>query len=325
MAMEVENQTPSRVRLLQLERGAEEVQAVLVVKSTLEWGPHMRWVYAQEQVPIVNDRLDTQFGIFHGDSFVFKEGVDLCVLGTVQLRRSERLAHLELSVGSHTSNLLVFGDRHWTRSGFRLRPSDPAPFSELPLAYSRAYGGSTEHDYETSVYQDNPIGLGYYLSPEKAVGHPLPNIELATGPLIAEWSDQPSPGGWAPYPQFWGIRAREGMDVPSDEHTLLPRLKPRLNNNAHPSLVLNSLSPGTVIRVRGMRPDDLVFSVPRMIQRLEIQVGDQTTEAAGHLDGVFFWADHGRLTLTHRFHFSYRFRRGERRRVRLAESMPMEV
>jgi len=120
----------------------------------------------------------------------------------------------------------------------------------MPLAYARAYGGVTVHDYETATWPDNPIGQGYYLSSEAAEGQPLPNIEPAEGPQIRQWNDQPQVAGWGPYPCFWGMRAREGIELPEKpEAGAVGRIKARLNNQAHSSLIVPSLSDDAEIRL----------------------------------------------------------------------------
>src|SRR5882762_4373161 len=143
--MELENQTPFAARLLRLERQEGQIEATLVVKATFEQDDTGRWVPAPEQVPIVDDRLETPFGIFHTDCFVMKDGVDVCVLGTVRPPQPTPVAHVRLSVGGRSNDLTVFGERRWTRAGGRLAPSSPVPFEEMPLGYARAYGGATEH------------------------------------------------------------------------------------------------------------------------------------------------------------------------------------
>lgn len=317
--MILDNETPFAARILRFQPGEEaDVQATVVVKATFERDRSGRWLPAGEQVPIVDDKLDTPFGSFHTDCFVRKEGVDICVLGSVRLSRPSRAAQVVLNIGRLAHALTVFGDRKWIRAGAGLIPSGPAFFEEMPLAYTRAYGGVTEHDYETQVWPDNPVGRGYYLSPERAEQNPLPNIEPANGPQVRQWSDQPQVAGWGPYPCFWGIRAREGVEPPPKMQAgSVGRIKARLNNQAHPSLIVPALAEDAEIRIRGMRPEDLIYPLPRFSPQVEVRLGDQTTTAAGTLDGVFLWVDGGRATLTRRIHFTYPYIKGQPRRARL--------
>jgi uncharacterized protein YjbI with pentapeptide repeats len=105
-------------------------------------------------------------------------------------------------LGSITKSLNVFGDRFWERKGGVLVISEPRPFIEMPLAYSRAFGGTG--------FEQNPSGKGYapVQLPTGEQAHPLPNIE---DPLhvIGSLSDRPSPAGFGPLDQMWPQRSRK--------------------------------------------------------------------------------------------------------------------
>jgi hypothetical protein len=319
--MKLDNRTPYTARVVRrvMER---ETFATLVVKATFERDDGGRLVPAGHQVPFFDAPRETPFGVFHGEQFVRKDGVDLCVIGTVRPGATVREARVALVCEPFRNELVVFGDRRWIAQGSGLAPSAPEPFDELPLAYARAYGGTTQHEDETFVYPDNPVGRGYYLSPEGATGQPLANIESIAGPRVREWTDRPVPAGWAPYPFFWGLRAREGVDIPDDAKAKdgpLPRLKARLNNNAHPALIVPRVDPASTVRVRGMRPREIAFELPRVQPVAEIVVGDQASESEAQLDGITVWADVERVTLTFRAQFNYAHRDTEERVVRLRD------
>ncbi len=324
-AVDLLNETPYAARVLG-HRPSEEADVVsaLIVKATFERNQGGRWTPAPQQLPIIDDKLETPYGVFHTDCFMRKEGVDICVLGTARMDRPVRQAPIEVAVGTHRCGLLLFGDRRWIRAGRQLVPSAPLPFQEMPIAYSRAYGGTTEHDYETVVHPDNPVGRGYYLSPEKAEDQPLANIESPADPPVRQWTDRPSPAGWAPYPCMWGIRAREGVEPPAEPQPgTIGRVKARLNNNAHPALILPAVEPEAEVRIRGLRGGEMVFPVPPLQLTAEVALNDARFEARGApVDGIFVWADSQRITLTRRFHFSYPYQRRQRRNVRLRWTGP---
>ena len=322
--MDLENLTPFAARLLRYQPGEDApVQSTLVVKGTFEPKGPGRWGPADEQMPIVDDPLETPFGLFHGDSYARKDGVDVCVLGTVRPARAQRAVQLSITVGRHSSELMVFGDRFWEKSGGRLAPSSPLPFAEMPLAYTHAYGGKTEHDYEVSIWPDNPVGRGFYLSPEGAVDQPLPNIEIGRGTQIREWGDQVEVAGWGPYPCYWGMRAREGVEPPPKlESGDVGRIKARLNNNAHSRLIVPAVAPDAEIRILGMQAQELVFAVPPFSPVAEVHVGDRVEEARGTLDGIYLWTDSGRVTVTQRIHFNYAYNKREPRWAKLVDAGP---
>jgi hypothetical protein len=319
--MQLQNDTPFAARLLRFQRAEDApVNGGLVLKATFQRAPGGRWMPAPEQVPLVDAPLPTSFGIFHGDNFMRKDGVDVCVMGTARPSRPRRAVEVGVSIGKHKSSLVVYGDRRWIRNGRRgLAASIPDLFEELPLSYERAYGGKTVHDYEEVVFPDNPIGRGYYLSEAEAAGQPLANIEAAGAPSVASWSDRPPVCGWGPYPCFWALRAREAVTADPADPLAPPRISPRLNNNAHPDLVLQALPEGAEIRIEGLRVGELVFPVPPVSARLAVESGGAViAEPEIRVDGVFVWADLDLVTVTGRAHFTYPYDRGQVRRGRLS-------
>ncbi|MBK9263894.1 MAG: DUF2169 domain-containing protein [Polyangiaceae bacterium] len=104
-------------------------------------------------------------------------------------------ASARVKVGSIDKTLYVIGDRTWRRDGV---PGEPQPFTEMPIHYSRAFGGEG--------YPQNPIGVGFAKAKENGQEvHRLPNIELP-GKLIQSKSDKPTPAGFGPYDLLWAQR-----------------------------------------------------------------------------------------------------------------------
>jgi len=320
--VDLDNQTPFAARLLRFRRDeTSPVDGTLVVKATFRQDDLGRWVPADEQLPFADEPLETVFGIFHGDGFVKKDGVDVCVLGTLRPGRALRATEVRLSVGGRSSTLVVYGDRRWMRSARGpLVASSPELFTEMPLSYDRAYGGKTEYDYEQMIWPDNPVGRGYYLTEETALGQPLPNIETAAVPAVSQWSDQPGVAGWGPYPCFWGIRSREGVKPPErPEAGDFGTITPRLNNHAHPELILPMLSEDAEITIKGMRAEVLTYLVPRLPVRLDVTCGGAViAQPVPGIDGVFIFTDEGLVTVTARAPFTYPYNKGEVRGARLS-------
>jgi uncharacterized protein YjbI with pentapeptide repeats len=81
--------------------------------------------------------------------------------------------------------LYVFGDRTWGL----LSPSDPAPFTEMPVTFERAFGGEG--------FAPNPVGRGYKpVSIDGKNVHLLPNIENPKA-IVTSPRQQPAPAGFA--------------------------------------------------------------------------------------------------------------------------------
>lgn len=101
---------------------------------------------------------------------------------------------VRVQLGALDKSLYVIGDRQWKFSG----PSDPAPFTEMPLTYANAFGGEG--------YAANPLGKGFApIKVGNAQVHPMPNIEDPKG-LIRSPKDRPPPAGFGPYDLTWPQR-----------------------------------------------------------------------------------------------------------------------
>ncbi len=99
---------------------------------------------------------------------------------------------VRLEIGPVKKTLYVMGDRIWKQSGgLGAVISDPEPFTEMEISWSRAFGGEG--------YTPNPHGKG--CAPVKGdkggMAQPLPNV-LDPKKLIGSPSDRPEPVGLAP-------------------------------------------------------------------------------------------------------------------------------
>lgn len=108
-----------------------------------------------------------------------------------------------IRIGPVEKMLYVFGNRHWKKAaGMGLTVSEPEPFTEMPVTYERAFGGTG--------FDRNPVGRGIspVLSSSGAELHPLPNIEDPRH-LVGSPSDRPGPAGFAPLDFSWPQRAKK--------------------------------------------------------------------------------------------------------------------
>ncbi|MFP5221837.1 MAG: DUF2169 domain-containing protein [Acidobacteriota bacterium] len=103
--------------------------------------------------------------------------------------KARQAAQVSLTVGGKQKTLNVFGDRRWTMAGgTAVGISDPAPFTEMPLTWERAYGGAAD--------ARNPKGRGLPAKPGDAPGE-LPNVEYPAQ-LMGSPKDQPEPASFLP-------------------------------------------------------------------------------------------------------------------------------
>lgn len=101
--------------------------------------------------------------------------------------------------------IAVFGNRYWTGRGH----TEPEPFSEMPLRWSRSFGGDG--------HEHNPGGLGFAtIETEHGPLQPLPNIEDPKW-LVVSPDDRPTPVGLGPIGVASPMRMRHaGKDYGGD-------------------------------------------------------------------------------------------------------------
>jgi uncharacterized protein YjbI with pentapeptide repeats len=109
---------------------------------------------------------------------------------------------VRVRLGPIDKTLHVVGDRVWPYDALTGEPSSsptaPAPFVEMPLDWSRAYGGDG--------YPQNPLGRGYWTKATLANRPvPLPNVEHPRRP-VAHPSDRAEPAGFGAYDLMWPQR-----------------------------------------------------------------------------------------------------------------------
>jgi hypothetical protein len=86
-----------------------------------------------------------------------------------------------LRVGGWSKSFAVVGDRVWFSAG-GARASAPVPFTQMPINYDRAFGGTDLRHEDTgkhAAFMQNPSGRGFHkhLVSEWLEGSPLPNTE----------------------------------------------------------------------------------------------------------------------------------------------------
>jgi len=319
--MQLDNASPFVANVQVANPGTEDLFAAAIIKSTFEIHPDGRLSVSEDPQPLVLDQLDTPYGMFHGELFLKKRGIDVAVLGTVQRAHPVGHAEVRLRIGDRRLALRATGDRAWipsVRTG-GLEPSRPVPFKEMPLGYHRVYGGTSEYNGMQAPFADNPIGRGYYLEEAQAEGKLLPNIEPAAGPFVQKWTDMGRVVGFGPYPMFWALRGVKNVKVHPSE-PVIEQVGAGIFNHAHPDLVFEQLEEGTPITVEGLHETPIRVRVPRAPARVEVCIGPRSESLPAPIDGVFLWADARKLVVTQRARFSYVYRPEELRKVTVHRS-----
>lgn len=135
-------------------------------------------------------------------------GTDVSVLGTAYAPRGTVVHALSaaVSVAHVAKTVRVFGRRLWNDAFLRLAMTAPEEFTEMPISYESAFGGSAVlPDGVESVDRRNPIGRGFAARRKDVAGQPLPNIEDPDH-LIRHWDDRPPVAGLGPIPPMWSPR-----------------------------------------------------------------------------------------------------------------------
>jgi hypothetical protein len=191
---------------------------IVVIKGTFaipaESGA--RLTLQDEQVPLVMS------DVFHGepgrsaakyevDFAPRKQRCDVLLNGSAyapHCRPTERVT-VGLQIGTWSKSFAVVGDRAWFSAG-GVRSSAPIPFTEMPVTYDHAFGGTDlrhEDPAQHGAFMANPSGRGFHkcLTEEFLEGSPLPNTEELGIPV-----EQPDgnyrPMSLGPFGRHWDPR-----------------------------------------------------------------------------------------------------------------------
>ena len=155
-------------------------------------------VDAIAQGPMSGDRFaegdETWSGelVYSSDFADMKLRTDLLLRGACHTpgRRPMTTCPVTFQVGQWKKSLRVMGRRVWRETISGAEPGPPAPFVEMPLGYTRSFGGPG--------YEPNPDGLG-------VEGLELPNVEPPGEPILRR-GDRPAPAGFGPVNPGWPQR-----------------------------------------------------------------------------------------------------------------------
>jgi hypothetical protein len=182
-----------------------------------------------EQIPLVE--ADEFFGEnnpasdatkYESDLVAYKPMTDVVLVGKAHAPKGKKILQFNvgLQVGAARKIIQVSGDRKVYVTGTGFAFSEPKPFDEMPLDYSRAYGGKDDKSEEGSLYTylRNPVGKGFIVKNNtKALQDlELPNLEppeklLTPKNLVLgkfeQWKVYPEPAsfgymGKSFYPRF---------------------------------------------------------------------------------------------------------------------------
>jgi hypothetical protein len=148
--------------------------------------------------------------LYDSDLPLAKAGTDVLLHGSAYAPAGSVADHVDVSlrIGHLNKTLRVSGNRIWQRGLLGVEMSESQPFDRMPIEYERAFGGKAGLSAKTEGItwdRRNPIGTGFAITNEDALGARLPNIEKKTD-LISSWRQHPEPAGFGPVAPNWSPR-----------------------------------------------------------------------------------------------------------------------
>lgn len=202
--MKLQNGTPFSVIWMPGRMQYPAHSLTIIVKGTFDLRAGEPAVNADKQLPITPDLPhpdDEKSGPYYDSDFAyFKPRADRLLVGRCYAPGGRPVTEttVAFSVGSWSRRLRVIGDRQWKKGVLKTGASDPRPFTEMDLRWSRAYGGPR--------FAPNLAGRGYHRgNPEGDIELALPNIEDPSLPIRSP-SDPIAPAGFCPLDRTWAPR-----------------------------------------------------------------------------------------------------------------------
>ncbi|NVB40826.1 DUF2169 domain-containing protein [Pseudenhygromyxa sp. WMMC2535] len=301
---------------------------LVVVKGTFSTSPEGALRLTREQRPLIT--CDEHYGDpassairYESDFALFKPRVDVLVVGEAVAPGG--LAQPRLRVGLElpgtTKTLEVVGERSWVRAAGALFPSNPVPFTRMPLRFDRAVGGPDE--------RRNLVGVGYH--PERPAaeleGLPVPNLERPGHPLCSPRSSD-EPVGFGVVGRSWAQRLRYAGTYDQrwrDERApYLPAdFDPRYNQSAPEDQQLATLRGGEELRCIHMAAEPVVrYRVPELRVPVCFRFVDADTHREARLDTLILEPHLGQAQLLWRCAVPLRRRPSDLREILIGDQPP---
>ncbi len=231
-------------------------------------GKEDRLLHEQEMWPAIEASLGKD-EIF--DFGIPKQRGEFLVYGSCFSREPVKGLKAIVNVGGISKSLAVFGNMHWTA----FWSTDPEPFTEMPVDYAHAFGGSE--------FDRNPFGKGCDTDSKGIAA--IPNIQDECH-LVGCQGDLPDPAGFTAYPMTWPQRMQYMGQV--DEEYLIeswphfPRgTDPEYFNTAPPDQRINGFFTGDEnIEIHNMHPQHSFFKsmLPGLRARIFVHLREGNNE-----------------------------------------------
>jgi hypothetical protein len=324
--VELINQTPFAAERLVTGDGDGRELLVVLAKATYELGSGQPVLAERADGLRLADEYRGEPGKtslrFAAEAAWFKPAAEVLVIGSARTRPHERSeAVVSLRVGRVRKAVRVIGDRTRGRSGITV--SEPEPFTEMPLVYERAYGGSDPTAEPPAAWPENPVGIGFRSrgSLLPLAGTVLPNLEDLSDPGAARTL------GFGPLaPSWWpraGYAGTYGADWQRERMPLLPAdFDARFHQTAPADQVLPGyLEGGEPLSLTMVRPDGggYSFALPTFAPVAVLRLGGERSVLPLRCDSIMLDTDAERLWLVARAAVSVHGRLDELAWIKLEE------
>jgi hypothetical protein len=242
-----------------------------------------------------------------------KPSCDVVLVGSAHAPDGRPASRVDVAViaGPVRVDAMVQGDRVWEDSAVGYRASAPAPFTEMPLVWERAFGGFDETTDGVTTLPENPVGTGFRAKNGTLpiAGMPLPNVEDPRS-LVGSHTDCPAPAGFTPIGPHWEPRRRYAGTYDeawqTDRAPYLPDdFDPRFLQVAPPPLVAPSyFVGGEPIELYGVSPAGPIRSrVPSVELTTQFVLDGTANPTAANIDTIVLEPSARRFSVVWRSEF----------------------
>jgi hypothetical protein len=307
------------------------------------------WEDEEEQIPFLEadefmgeGNPSTDALRLESDLVAYKPMTDVIFIGKACVPGGGKLPQLDfgIEIGKARKIGRAIGNRKVIVTGTGMAFSSPEPFSEMPIDYTRAYGGRDEDSEPGAlyVYPRNQVGKGFIVknTPEALQALALPNIEdpnrLLTPQNIVlgrfeRWKEMPEPLALGCvnknfHPRFTlaGLPPEEWANVEADRKRALQKnpeigtkpskqpapVAPMMNleffNGASPGMKFPYLAGNEPIRMANLDPKHgrFAFNLPGVRPTCWLDVGEGPKPMDMVLHTVTIYKPTNQLTLVWR-------------------------
>ena len=315
---------------------------VAIIKATFDVVAQGRCVPSADQTPFVyTDQHHGDPGAtsvrFETDFAPAKPMVDVLLHASAVSPDGSPITrlHVHFAGAGMRKHAVVTGDRVWTRGFAGPVPSDPLPFTEIPLIWDRAFGGTDlrhAHPRRSNSDLRNLVGVGFRMNGAtgSVLGTALPNIERADA-VMRRWSDRPEPigftpvgRGWVPRIAFAGTYGRTWFE---SQRPFLPAdFDSRYFQAAPLDQQLRRLEAGTRFACVNMSPDGkFVAEVPSFEVPINFRSENTTSSATVVADTLILEPGRAKLILIGRASIALPRRTTQLREINIGERRLVHV